>query len=482
MTTDGLAAVIVLAAGGGTRMRSATPKVLHAIGGRSLVGHAITAARDAGPEHLVVVVRHERDRVVDHVSLVDPMALIADQDDVPGTGRAVECGLAVLPDDVVGTVLVTMGDAPLLTGETLRGLVTHHVATGAAVTVVTATLDDPSGYGRIIRSDDGEVVANVEHKDATDEQLAICEVNAGMYAFDVAALRRALRRVGRDNAQGEKYLTDVLAILHADQGRVSGFPIHDGWQTEGVNDRVQLARLGAELNRRIVEGWMREGVTVVDPKTTWIDADVALGRDVTIHPQTQIFGASTIGSDVVIGPDSTIADVEVGDGAAIIRTHATLAVIGPGARVGPFSYLRPGTVLGAGGKIGTFVETKNAQIGDGAKVPHLSYVGDAEIGAATNIGAGTIFANYDGVNKHKTTVGAHANTGANNTFVAPINIGDGAATGGGTVVRRDVAPGALAVSTGPQRNIDDWVHRKRAGSRAADAATAAASRDSEDQA
>ncbi|MBA2774049.1 MAG: bifunctional UDP-N-acetylglucosamine diphosphorylase/glucosamine-1-phosphate N-acetyltransferase GlmU [Nocardioidaceae bacterium] len=482
MTAHRPTAVIVLAAGGGTRMKSDTPKVLHPIGGRSLLQHALTAAREIQPEHLVVVVRHDRDRVVDHIAVVDPMVVVADQDDVPGTGRAVECGLDVLPADLGGTVVVTMGDVPLLTGETLRGLVAAHVEAGSAVTVITAELTDPSGYGRILRDADGNVVANVEHKDASDEQRAIAEVNAGLYAFDLQVLRRALTQVGQDNAQGEKYLTDVLAVVHAEGGAITAHRLDDRWQTEGVNDRVQLARLGAELNRRTVEAWMREGVTVVDPRTTWIDADVSLGRDVTIHPQTQLLGASTIGSGVTLGPDTTLTDVEIADGASVSRTQGSLAVIGAGATVGPFAYLRPGTVLGVQGKIGTFVETKNAQIGDGAKVPHLSYVGDAEIGEGTNIGAGTIFANYDGVEKHHTTIGKHVKTGSHNTFVAPVHVGDGAATGGGAVVRRDVPPGALAVSTGPQRHIDDWVQRKRPGSKAAAAAAAAAGQENrEDQ-
>jgi bifunctional UDP-N-acetylglucosamine pyrophosphorylase / glucosamine-1-phosphate N-acetyltransferase len=259
-------------------------------------------------------------------------------------------------------------------------------------------------------------------------------------------------------------------VVHANGGRIASHRLADPWQLEGVNDRVQLARLGAELNRRIVEGWMRSGVTVIDPATTWVDVDVSLGRDVTIHPHTQVLGASTIGDDVVLGPDTTLTDVEIGAGAQVVRTQATLAVIGAGATVGPFAYLRPGTELGADGKIGGFVETKNAVIGAGAKVPHLSYVGDADIGDGTNIGAGTIVANYDGVAKHHTTIGAHCRTGANNVFVAPVVVGDGAATGAGAVVRRDVPAGDMAVTTGAQRHLTDWVRRKRPGSASAAAA------------
>jgi bifunctional UDP-N-acetylglucosamine pyrophosphorylase/glucosamine-1-phosphate N-acetyltransferase len=382
-----------------------------------------------------------------------------------------------LPAGLEGTVLVTSGDVPLLSAQTLRGLFEAHVASGSAATVITATLPDSFGYGRILRAADGSVTGIVEQKDATDAQREITEINSGLYAFDVAVLRKALAKVGTDNVQGEKYLTDVLGIVRGDGLRVSAHPVQDLWQTEGVNDRVQLSRLGAELNRRTVERWMRAGVTVVDPATTWIDVDVTLGRDVTIHPQTQIHGGSTIGDDVVLGPDTTLTDVKIGSGAAVIRTHGSLSVIGAGATVGPFAYLRPGTELGVKGKIGTFVETKNAQIGAGSKVPHLTYVGDATIGEQSNIGASSVFVNYDGVNKMHTTIGSHCRTGSDNMFVAPVTVGDGAYTGAGTVVRKDVPPGALAINVAPQRNLLGWVHQKRAGTAAARAA-AAASQDS----
>ena len=473
MTTSHPAAVIVLAAGEGTRMKSATPKVLHEIGGRSLLGHSIAAARGVDPQHLVIVIRHGRDLVAAHIAALDAHAVIADQDEVMGTGRATECALDALPADLEGTVLVTCGDVPLLTAGTLRGLFEAHAASGSAATVITATLPDPTGYGRIIRAADGSVAGIVEQKDATAEQLEITEINSGLYAFDALVLRKALAEVGTDNAQGEKYLTDVVGIARSDGLRVSAHLVTDVWQTEGVNDRVQLSRLGAELNRRIVEAWMRAGVTVVDPATTWIDADVTLGRDVTIHPQTQLHGASTIGDDVVLGPDTTLTDVEIGDGASVIRTHGSLAVIGAGATVGPFAYLRPGTDLGAGGKIGTFVETKNAQIGAGSKVPHLTYVGDATIGEHSNIGASSVFVNYDGVTKSRTTIGSHCRTGSDTMFVAPVTVGDGAYTGAGTVVRRDVPPGALAINVAPQRNLLGWVQEKRPGTASAQAATAA---------
>lgn len=465
------AAVICLAAGEGTRMRSALPKVLHTIGGRTLLGHAVAAARALDPVHLVVVVRHGRDRVVEHVRAIDPTALLADQDEVAGTGRAVECGLQELPAELTGTVVVTYADVPLLRAATLQDLVeAHH---GRAVTVLTATLPDPRGYGRIVRDPEGQVAGIVEQRDADDEQAAITEINSGIFAFDVEVLRAALAQVGAGNAQGEKYLTDVVAIARRDGHPVGAHLIEDLWQSQGVNDRVQLAGLGAELNRRTLVHWMQAGVTVVDPATTWVDVGVRLAPDVTLLPGTQLHGATVVASGAHIGPDTTLTDVEVDAGASVVRTHGSGARIGAGASVGPFAYLRPGTVLGEAGKVGTFVETKNAEIGPGAKVPHLSYLGDASIGEGSNIGAGTITANYDGVTKSRTTIGRHCRTGSDNVFVAPVQIGDGAFTGAGTVVRRDVAPGSLAVSGGSQRQVDDWVARKRSGS-AADRAAAQA--------
>jgi len=476
------AAVIVLAAGEGTRMKSSTPKVLHAIGGRTLLGHALVAARGAAPRHLAVVVRHERDRVAAHVAELDPHAVVADQDEVKGTGRACECGLEALPADLTGTVLVTMGDVPLLTAETLRELTARHEQSGAAVTVITAELADPTGYGRVLRDEHGDVVRIVEHKDALAaresggelrDAIEVREINSGIYAFDAAFLRRALHRVGTDNAQGEKYLTDVIGIARSEGLRVAAHLVTDLWQTEGVNDRVQLARLGAELNRRVVEHWMREGVTVVDPATTWIDTDVTIGRDTVIRPNTQLHAGTVIGSECVIGPDTTLTAVEVADGASVVRTQGERAVVGPGATVGPYAYLRPGTDLGAQGKIGTFVETKNARIGTGSKVPHLSYVGDATIGEHTNIGAASVFVNYDGVNKHHTTVGSYCRMGSDTMYVAPVTVGDGASSGAGTVIRKDVPAGALAINVAPQRNIPGWAQAKRAGTPQAEAAARA---------
>ncbi|HMM93430.1 bifunctional UDP-N-acetylglucosamine diphosphorylase/glucosamine-1-phosphate N-acetyltransferase GlmU [Phycicoccus sp.] len=467
------AAVIVLAAGEGTRMKSSTPKVLHRIGGTTLLGHAVRAARATRAEHVSVVVRHERDRVVEFCAAFDPDLVIADQDDVKGTGRAVECGLEVLPADLTGTVLVTYGDVPLLTGETLVALTEAHTTSGSAVSVITAHLADPTGYGRVVRDADGHVARIVEQKDASEDERAITEINSGIYAFDADLLREALARVGTDNAQGEKYLTDVVQIARESGRAVSAHVVDDPWQTEGVNDRVQLAQLGRVLNQRVCEQHMRAGVTIVDPATTWIDVDVSIGRDATILPGTQLLGATSIGAEAVIGPEVTLTDTEVGDGAEVTRAVANLAVVGPGATVGPYSYLRPGTRLGARGKIGGFVETKNAEIGEGAKVPHLTYAGDVTIGEGANIGAGTVFANYDGVAKHHSSVGAHSFVGSHTVVVSPVDIADGAYVGAGSALTQDVEPGQIAVARARQRNIDGWVARARAGTRTADAAARA---------
>jgi bifunctional UDP-N-acetylglucosamine pyrophosphorylase/glucosamine-1-phosphate N-acetyltransferase len=453
--------VIVLAAGGGTRMRSKTAKVLHEIGGRSMIGHVLAAVEVLEPDRVVAVVGHQREQVGPHIQARMPSAVLAVQEDQQGTGHAVRVAMEAA-GATSGTVLVAAGDTPLLEGKSLRGFAEEHLAAECAVSVLSGIVDDPFGYGRIVRNDEGDVEAIVEEKDATETQRAISEISSGILAFDAEFLLQALPRLGNDNAKGEYYLTDTVGLARDAGLTVGAFPLDDVMQTQGANDRVQLAHLGRELNRRIVEGWMRDGVSVMDPATTWVDADVRLAPDVILLPGTQLLGATVVAENAVIGPDSTLKDCEIGEAARVVRSHCDLAVVGEGSNVGPFAYLRPGTSLGAGGKIGTFVETKNADIGEGAKVPHLSYVGDADVGAGTNIGAGTIFANYDGVAKHHTSVGKGAKTGANNTFVAPVTIGDGAVTGGGTVVRRDVPPGALAVSGGPQRNLERRGQKERA--------------------
>jgi bifunctional UDP-N-acetylglucosamine pyrophosphorylase/glucosamine-1-phosphate N-acetyltransferase len=469
-TTSTSLTVVVLAAGGGTRMKSKTMKVLHPIAGRSMIGHVLDAVAALEPARVVAVVGNQREQVGPHIKELVPDAVLAVQESQDGTGHAVRVAWeALAPAERTGTVLVAYGDTPLLEGESLRAFAEDHASAGRGVSILSGVVPDPHGYGRVLRDASGEVTGIVEQKDATPEQAAVNEINSGILAFEASFLDSALPRLTNDNANGEYYLTDTVQLAREDGLGVGAFAIDDVLQTEGANDRAQLASLAKEKNRRILTRWMKDGVTIIDPGTTWIDVDVRLEPDVTILPGVQLLGATVVSEDAVVGPDCTLKDVEVGAGARVVRTHAELAVIGASATVGPFSYLRPGTVLGAGGKIGAFVETKNAQIGDGAKVPHLSYVGDAEIGEGTNIGAGTIFANYDGVAKHRTVVGRHARTASNNTFVAPVRIGDGAGTGAGSVIREDVPSGALAVSAGPQRNIEGWTLRKRAGTAQADA-------------
>ncbi|MDH6423095.1 bifunctional UDP-N-acetylglucosamine diphosphorylase/glucosamine-1-phosphate N-acetyltransferase GlmU [Aurantimicrobium minutum] len=468
--TDAQLAIVVLAAGQGTRMKSSTPKLLHKLGGVSVVSHVLATARELNAAHVVSVVRHERDRLVEVIEVDLPESIIVDQDDVPGTGRAVELAVAALPSGFAGDVLVVNGDVPLLDAETLQGLINQHRDAQAAATVLSTILDDATGYGRVIRSADGNLEKLVEHKDANQDELAIKEINAGIYVFSAPELRAQLSNLTLDNAQGEKYITDVIGLLREAGATVAAVEILDSWKVEGINDRAQLSRAAGLLNGLIVRGWQLAGVTITDPASTWIDIQVQLAPDVEIKPGTQLLGATVVETGAVIGPDTTLLDTEVGEGAVVKRTDATLSVIGAGASVGPFSYLRPGTYLEADGKIGTFVETKNARIGKGSKVPHLSYVGDATIGEGSNIGAGTIFANYDGVTKSHTTVGSHVRTGSHNTFVAPISIGDGAYSGAGAVIRKDVPAGALAINVAPQRNIDGWVEANRPGTAAAKAA------------
>nr|WP_237522579.1 bifunctional UDP-N-acetylglucosamine diphosphorylase/glucosamine-1-phosphate N-acetyltransferase GlmU [Streptomyces sp. SID1328] len=455
-------------------MKSATPKVLHQICGRSLVGHVLAASRELDPAELVVVVGHAREQVAAHLAEIDPGVRTAVQEQQNGTGHAVRMALEELGGPVDGTVVVVCGDTPLLTADTLAALTGTHQADGNAVTVLTAEVPDATGYGRIVRDGaSGAVTAIVEHKDATDEQRAIAEINSGVFAFDGRLLAEALKQVRTDNSQGEEYLTDVLGILRAAGHRVGASVAGDHREIAGINNRVQLSEARRTLNDRLLTAAMLDGVTVVDPATTWVDVTVGFGRDAVVHPGTQLTGATRIEEGAEVGPNSRLNDTVVGAGARVDNTVADGAVVGEGASVGPYAYLRPGTRLGVRSKVGTYVETKNASIGEGTKVPHLSYVGDATIGDFTNIGAASVFVNYDGESKHHTTVGSHCKTGSDNMFVAPVTVGDGAYTGAGSVITKDVPPGALAVARGQQRNIEGWVARKRPGSAAAKAAEAA---------
>ena len=456
-------------------MKSSVPKVMHELAGRTLVGHAVAAAAALRPEHLVVVVGHGRDQVAEHLTATVPDVMIEVQERQLGTGHAVACGLRSLPD-LEGVVVVTYGDVPLLTPDTLTDLVARHLDDHNAVTVLTAQVADPFGYGRIVRDADGGILGIVEHQDATPDVLEINEINSGIYAFDGDVLRTCLDRLTTENAQGELYLTDVLGMARTDGRRVGAHRTTDSWQTEGVNDRVQLAALHRELNRRVLERWMRAGVTVVDPATAWVDVTVTLGRDVVLRPGVQLQGATSVDDGADIGPDSTLLDCVIGAGASVVRTHARGAEIGPECTVGPFTYLRPGARLARAAKAGAFVEIKASTVGEGAKVPHLSYVGDAEIGAGSNIGAATVVVNYDGVAKHRTVVGDFVRIGSDTMLVAPVTVGDGAYTAAGSVITEDVPPGAMAVARARQRNVEGWVLRKRAGSPAAEAADRAQAR------
>lgn len=456
-------------------MKSALPKVLHPLLGRTLVGHVLAAAEPLAAERTLVVVGRDADRVSAHVADVAPGAEPVLQAVQNGTGHAVRIALEAAPK-ADGTVVVLNGDVPLLRPETVTALVAAHEASGSAATVLAAEVADPTGLGRIVRDDSGALERIVEERDATAAQRAIREINAGIYAFDARLLRAALGKLSTENDQGEEYLTDVFALLATDGRAVGVHVAPDATETLGCNDRAELAALRRLLRDRVNTAWMRSGVTILDPATTWIDVTVALEPDAVVDQNSQLRGATVVAAGATVGPDVTLVDTTVGAGASVVRAHAVGAEIGPEASVGPYAYLRPGSKLARKAKVGTFVETKNADIGEGTKVPHLSYVGDATIGEHTNIGAASVFANYDGVTKSHTVIGSYVRGGVDTMYVAPVEVGDGAHTGAGTVVRRDVPPGALAVSGGPQRNIPDWTERKRPGTAPAEAAKRAKTR------
>ena len=437
-------------------MRSSLPKVLHPLCGRPLIAWPIAAAREAGAGKVVVVDGPQR-RLADH--LPEEVA-VAIQAEPRGTGDAVAAAAGEIGQG--DTVVVVMGDVPLVDAATLTGLVEAHEETGAAATMLTAELEDPTGYGRVVRDAEGQVERVVETKaagDATEAELAIREVNTGIFAFDGSALLEALERLESGNAQGELYLPDVLPRM-VESGREVGAHVAADWTvTLGINDRVDLARVRAIAQQRINEGHMRAGVTLVDPGTATIDAGVTIGADTVIEPSCVIRGDTRIGEHVTIGAFTTLIDAEVGDGATVLRAHLDRARVGEGATVGPFAYLRPDAVLAEGAKAGTFVEIKNSNIGPGSKVPHLSYIGDADVGEGTNLGASTITANYDGRVKHRTTIGDRVSTSVDTTFVAPVTIGDDAITGAGSVITEDVPAGALGIARERQRNVEGYAER-----------------------
>jgi len=454
-------------------MKSATPKMLHPLLGRTLLGHVLSAAAAAAAERTIVVVGHKAEQVTAHLSEIAPAATPVLQAEQNGTGHAVRIALEAVPDGT-GTVVVLNGDVPLLRPETVAALLTVHETGQVAATVLAAEVPDPAGLGRIVRDAAGNLERIVEERDASSEVRAIREINAGIYAFDAVLLREALAKLSSDNDQGEEYLTDVFGLLAAVGHPVGVHVAADPRETLGCNDRAELAGLRALLRDRVNMAWMRAGVSILDPATTWIDVTVRLSPDAEIDQNSQLLGATSVAAGAIVGPDSTLIDTVVGEGAVVLRTHAIGAQIGPEATVGPFSFLRPGTRLGRKAKVGGFVETKNAELGDGAKVPHLSYVGDAEIGAKANIGAGTIFANYDGVNKHRTTVGEAAFVGSDTVLIAPVEIGAGAYVAAGSAIAKGVPAGNLGVTRAPQRNVPGWTAQRRAGTVSAAAAEAAA--------
>ena len=440
-------------------MRSSLPKVLHPLCGRPLIAWPVAAARAAGAKRVIVVDNPKR-RLQDHLPEGVEVAI---QEEPRGTGDAVVAAASLL--DPTTTVVVINGDVALLTAEAIAGLIEAHDAAGAAATMATMELDEPGAYGRVIRDSDGSVLRVAEAKagagDATPEELEIREVNSGVYAFDGGALIAALATLDTDNAQGELYLPDVLPAMRKAGHSVAAHPIGDPDLTHGVDDRVDLAYAHEVAQRRILEDHMRAGVTIVDPGSTRIDATVTIGRDTTIEPYAQLKGETAIGDDTLVGAMSTLIDSRVGDGVTILHSHLDRAQVDDRATVGPFAYLRPDAHLHERAKAGTFVEIKNSEIGAGTKVPHLSYIGDADVGEGTNIGAGNITANYDGRNKHRTTIGSNVKTSVDTAFVAPVTVGDDAYTGAGSVITEDVPPGALGIARARQTNVEGYAERKQ---------------------
>ncbi len=450
-------AVAIMAGGKGTRMLSRLTKVRHPVAGLPMLVYPVLAAQHAGAEKTIVITGPDDD----FADILPEGAITATQQEANGTGDAIKSAEEAIGD--ASQVIVLSGDVPLVDSEFVAALAEAQSESGAAMVVVTARLEDPEGYGRIVRGADGSVERVAETKvagDATEAELAIDEVNAGIYAFDREKLFSALAEVKTDNAQGEYYLPDVLPILVARGDQVIAFELDSPELMLGVNDRVDLAEVQRLMNARIVSDHQLSGVTIVDPSTTWIDGAVEIGADTVIEPGTYLRGITTIGEGATIGPQTTIAHCEVGDGATVLHSYLVQARVGKDASVGPFAYLRPDAELAEGAKAGTFVEIKNSHIGAGAKVPHLSYIGDADIGEGSNLGAATITANYDGKNKHRTSIGKGVRTGVDTTLVAPVTVGDGAYTGAGSVITRDVDPEALAVARSRQKNIADYARRK----------------------
>ncbi|MBN2113319.1 MAG: bifunctional UDP-N-acetylglucosamine diphosphorylase/glucosamine-1-phosphate N-acetyltransferase GlmU [Acidimicrobiia bacterium] len=444
---------IVLAAGRGTRMKSERPKVLFEVAGRSLLAWVLDAVAEVGADEVIVVVGHGADEV--RAALPEGVRAVTQQPQL-GTGHAVMAALAAVGEVGGDTILVVPGDTPLLRPETLRALV--EARADAPASLLTTEMPDPTGYGRVVRRG-SRVVGIVEQRDATPEQRVIREVAVSTYAFDGAALAAALAALGTGNDQGEYYLTDAVAALAAD-GEVRAVPVADPAEVQGINSQDQLATVVAEVRRRLNAAWMAAGVEMVDPGRVYLDAGVAVAAGARLYPGVHLEGRTTVGAGAVVGPDVFAVDSIIGPGARVWYSVLRGAEVGEGAQVGPFASLRPGTRLEAGAKVGTFVETKATVVGRGSKVPHLSYMGDASIGEDSNIGAGTITCNYDGREKHRTVIGDRVFIGSDTMLVAPVTIGDEATTGAGSVITRDVSPGALAVERSRQREVPGYAARK----------------------
>jgi len=467
--------VVVLAAGEGTRMKSKSAKVLHEIAGRTIIENLLAAVKPLEAKNLTVVVGSHKDEVIEHLAKIAPKAKTVFQEKRNGTGGAAQLALASHKGD--GTVLILAGDTPLLTTQTLQEFIEVHQTQKNKASVLTALLPDPTGYGRIIRGDDGAILKIVEEKDATESEKDIDEINTGVYLFESKVLSAVISKIQSNNSQKELYLTDVISLLNDQKESVHAIVSNDYTETLGINDRTQLAEVTAIMRDRINNQHMLAGVSIIDPTTTWIDAGVKIEADVVIYPSSAISGETVIKSGAIIGPRTTLVDCEVGSGASVIESFATKSVIGDGAKVGPYTYLRKGTVLDSDSKAGAFVEIKNSTVGKGSKVAHLSYVEDAQIGQESNIGAATVFVNYDGEKKHQTKIGDQVRIGSDTMLVAPVTIGDGAYTAAGSVINEDVPAGAIGIGRARQVNILGWVLKKRKDSKSAAAAKKAGAKE-----
>lgn len=447
---------VILAAGAGTRMKSEKPKVLHELFGKPMVSHVTSQAAEAGSENIIVVVGHGAERV--QAALDDGTLKFALQAEQAGTGHAVMQAVDYIPDE--GGVFVLCGDTPLITAETLKSVSEFHAESGNAVTVLTALFENPFGYGRIIRAEDGSLLKIVEQKDASEEEKKVNEVNAGMYCFDAAFLKNNIGRLSNENAQNEYYITDLIGMAVESGAGAGAFIVSDADEIMGVNNRVQLAQAGRVMRRRINEKHMMNGVTMIDPDSVYIEDTVVIGNDTEIWPGAVLKGNTVIGSGCVIGKDSIIENSTVGDGTDILKSVIKDSSIGNNTHVGPFAYMRPGSSVGSECKVGDFVELKNATFGDGSKAAHLAYIGDADVGRDVNIGCGVIFANYDGVHKFRSTAGDRAFIGSNSNLVAPVNVAEDAYIAAGTTVTGDVPAGALCVGRMRETIEEGWVEKK----------------------